>query len=610
MAITVSPPIPSDRRALVRELRSLSDVLRSQASPTTDVPQPHGSGNAAPSQDESNEADKNLEERKGRECLVVDPRFELYQGLETGKPSFVQLRVHLYAETEHYNEYIDEVNNLFSRWIFGHEGEHIVIAEPVDRYDGLRDFSHLQGGIRVDYTLVFQVDEFWAENNPMQLLNQYPYLWAETVDKHGKQAIVEDPFGVFQPTQYYNRKKLGGMTKGIERFRFFHVDGHDYERYPHRLRVDKVPYLWDFGFLLCDKEAWESASTRDVPTGRTLKVGDVWRSVQLDTKESRTWRDFLAACKVVAEVANAPYAFDVSMVATETFSCLVLEMWASEIAAKVGCEEAKKIFPPNRDANFADGLLKLLKDHRFRLFKAWLLLADVFQPNQCFAKDNVFQSRTVHKSAIAARHWYSTATAVVRSEKEGRIWIPCRLPGTHSVRGDWFLAIASGSRSPRLGQLAIDLLCTRRANIVRMQSGLGLPVRDWKESGAQELWTPFCKQGKTPGMPQARLNFNDLKKLGASDAVDGGFSWLWRTLLKGYDRHARTWQRWLASIIAEMRDALRAAGVQRYDQLKEPSDASGDREWHEFRKRCEWLVQSLERATLECDPGHETSDRT
>src|SRR5205085_11463416 len=55
--------------------------------------------------------------------------------------------------------------------------------------------------------------------------------------------------------------------------------------------------------------------------------------------------------------------------------------------------------------------------------------------------------------------------------------VPVGLPGHFSVRGDWFLAVAGGSRSGRLAERALDLLNSRRANYTRLKQGLGLPTR-------------------------------------------------------------------------------------------------------------------------------------
>lgn len=85
--------------------------------------------------------------------------------------------------------------------------------------------------------------------------------------------------------------------------------------------------------------------------------------------------------------------------------------------------------------------------------------------------------RTPVREAIAARHWYKTACmAASNGEKTGHsseLMVAVRLPGHYSARGDWFLAAAKGSRSARLAERAIDVLSSRRANILRLQRGVG-----------------------------------------------------------------------------------------------------------------------------------------
>src|SRR5207253_6051294 len=122
-------------------------------------------------------------------------------------------------------------------------------------------------------------------------------------------------------------------------------------------------------------------------------------------------------------------------------------------------------------------------------FRAWLLLGD-FITQARFPSENLrftLPPQSNRPRAAAARHWYSTASIAYRklgtgiaadSPSGGGSLIPTRLPGRFSVRGDWDLAIAKGSLSTRLGERALDLLSSRRAQIERLRNGLGLPTRD------------------------------------------------------------------------------------------------------------------------------------
>ena len=113
------------------------------------------------------------------------------------------------------------------------------------------------------------------------------------------------------------------------------------------------------------------------------------------------------------------------------------------------------------------------------LYKSWLLLAEVLNLSDFGepARSLEFKPRDADRTAVAARHWYKTAAAHSDEFDTNDPLLPLRLPGHFSVRGDWFLAVQEGSRSDRLADQALDLLSSRRANIARLQHGLGLPTR-------------------------------------------------------------------------------------------------------------------------------------
>lgn len=170
IAITVIPPLCRDVPAVVRELRwAFSDGGR-------------------------------------RKLPVVDPHFELYSGLAEGRPQPVPLQVRLYKENEAFAKYIEQENNLF-RELFtplatGSEKAEVIVGEAVTGYDNLRDSSYLQRDTQLDYTLVFQIDEFWAlkHHEPVQFRSQWDYLNAVTVNAKGGRDEFVDPFGLFQNT--------------------------------------------------------------------------------------------------------------------------------------------------------------------------------------------------------------------------------------------------------------------------------------------------------------------------------------------------------------------------------------------------------------------------
>ena len=186
VAITVTPPLGNEGRgSVIRELR----LLRTR-----------------PSQESKS---KHLKEYATRR-IGVNPSFELYDGLEKGKPRYVPLQVWLYATSIH-PSYIDDISHVFD-WLLRELGQpentvqalgriaealgmHLPqdsdrekffrtlnedkslsitsqgilrIQEP-NKYERLREFSELQGVARFPYTLVIQVDEYWAQSNRLQV---------------------------------------------------------------------------------------------------------------------------------------------------------------------------------------------------------------------------------------------------------------------------------------------------------------------------------------------------------------------------------------------------------------------------------------------------------
>ena len=174
-------------------------------------------------------------------------------------------------------------------------------------------------------------------------------------------------------------------------------------------------------------------------------------------------------------------------------------------------------------------------------------------------------------SAVAARHWYSTASQIEES------YLPVGLPGYYSVRGDWFLAVATGSRSAHLGDRALDVLISRRANLRRLQLGVGLPTRDVvDEDEYKQLRTKLVAADSEERL--RHVMYGDLLKLGPDQHKKRGgvfdFHWLWRSHLKHYDRHAVIWQKWLHRLvrwwIGSMRNDLsrrKLTGFEVYDRL-------------------------------------------
>jgi hypothetical protein len=755
VALTVQPS-PPGAGVQVRELRPgrVSELTRQRLSelPPASVP-------PAPPAARSDRAKDDEAERFDDEAVVVDPHFELYSGLQEGQPVPVPLEVRLFAERQDipsFQAYLAELQYLLGHLFRPDGGRTVLRPQYGTDYDTLRELSYLQSEARLDHTLVLQVDEFWAESRS-ELRRQERYLLARTVDRDGTPVKAEDPFGLFQRSdavaaQIRTERQRAGLPPAPgprRRLDFFDLLGYDGRRAAERFAVDKVPYAWDFGFLVCDGIAWARAfNEQDHRTRRwsprdrkwvNQRVGDVWRRLWkittqpfdlppelnvpeaedgeaaaldadrgpralwleyvADTQNGKTshrwiehigeppdeddpddddrvqaepvsWREFLGACKVIAKATRYEFQpFDVDLMATESFSCLVLEVWFSEVYqawelvrgrandGDVGRLRADPDWWPRarREDGYSVPLTRLLGDDRegygglFRraLYRAMLLLDEMFGQGQLSDRNLVLEPRPASPKAAAARHWYSTAALAMKGGPDSRRQHVAGLPGHYTVRGDWFLAVARGSRSPRLGERAMDILCSRRANITRLQTGLGLPVRDLLGAGRPahaelrtEYWTSLPYVGDDH--VQQQIPYKELRKLGAFDEADGlgrnrNFHWLWRSTIRQYDVHARMWQKWLDLLFKHWRtwptpkapDVGRVGrdqggrpwwdGFAEYDYClrcevgtlpdrpRLPCHVQGsgggadedvNERWEEFNEYCDSLVEGLRRASL------------
>ncbi len=504
----------------------------------------------------------------------------------------------------------------------------VIQLERSANYDSLRDFAYLQGKSALENTLVVQVDEFWSPEGE-SLHDMRSYFEATTFDEFGAGDPMEDPFRLFQATEL---DPVRGESRAIRRWDCFVTMGYQLpgatspgdqspDKAARAARVspsasarhdpplfdarpahvfDRVPYTLDFGLLLADQARWTLVFDKEVgpENDKRLKIRQIWNALCVPASgapkqrlEVISWRHFFEACQAVAENTASRHKpgepvsertvlpFDVDLCTIETLSCLVLEIWASEIY-KLD-HDVDRFFPATRDQAARAGLVELIGEpesiYRRALFRAWLLLNAVVAPEQFEHDDSRLLRPGPWPNAVACRHWYSTACPMA-SQNEARQLAPLRLPGHFTTRGDWFLGVASGSRSRRLGERAIDLLTSRRANITRMLLGLGLPVRGFASSITGERRTSdaeFRSRLRTYDDQEhpRRLRLQDLLRLSgittldllaashqnedapdlsvATNAID--FRHLWRSRLRAYDRHARIWSRWLIFAFDSMR---------------------------------------------------------
>jgi hypothetical protein len=215
-----------------------------------------------------------------------------------------------------------------------------------------------------------------------------------------------------------------------------------------------------------------------------------------------SWRAVLEAAAEVtrrrsARDASAVRTFHLARPSGESFSSLVLEIWFSEVLEQCSWRERRAVDAKSQTAqrSGAETFLKrlnsfneddqysvidLVRVHEKELFMTWMLLVESIDFGSLVDRDNRFTLKEDKNPtpAVMVRHWYKTAAVAPSAHYTEEPALPVRLPGYFATRGDWYLAMAAGSRSYRLGTRALDLLNSRRANINRLQNGLGLPVRD------------------------------------------------------------------------------------------------------------------------------------
>ena len=575
------------------------------------------------------------------EPAIVDPHFELYSGLEEGNPQPVPLLIRFYAETPAMEEYVKMENKFLGGMFTAYphpentDPPQIILGMPATAYGDLRDIAQLQRDTRLDYTFIFEVDEFWSMRAPGRhkragaFQPQSAYLDAITATstnpdrtddgsnddrdlrpEHYKPTIHADPYRLFmlRPQDDVPLLKSGKKSTVLRRRHFFDRYYGDFRQRDifesegrEKYRIDRVPFSWDFAFLLCQERAWKN-STRSFPVKRhdapsELKVRQVWRSLTKaeydepmpNTREKRnyqdeepikyvSWRIFAEACKKAAEdqsekLAKPVTAFDFAQISPESFSSLMLELWLSDIYDSLARDEKtrarslseirkerqrllavteRQLFIPVAESQSKPKtltLLTLVENYWLELYKSWLLVIELLDLYDIIGETPVstfeLKSKNTDFSAIASRHWYKTATQCPDEIAVREPLVAVRLPGHFSVRGDWFLAVAGGSRSLRQAERALDLLNSRRANVTRLQMGVGLPTRLPRFTRANEglkhrsLFTKLISHERG----QHNVEYDTLLKTAANPKQE--FYWIFRSSLEDYADSNRIWHRWL-----------------------------------------------------------------
>jgi KaiC/GvpD/RAD55 family RecA-like ATPase len=698
----------------------------------------------------------------------VTPKFELYSDLEIGKPQLIPLAVYLFAATEACRRYMDE-EDLMYRQLFAavdpspgiRDGENGRVLWPVEasQHYSIRDLTHLPWDVHADHTIVDQIDGFWSlDAGTGALASQRDYLMSKESEIH------EDPFNLFRGKPLHRDSddtEIADEKALYTRNKFFQNSGYrsrivDFVP-TDDLMPDRVPFMWDFGFVMVPVGPWKQAAKREVKcdfikdfvpkwykpsaTAPDPNVNAILDKLRKE-KDQRTvvpWRLFLGACKEVADQSRQdraidPIPFDFASSSAETVASLFLEIWFSEIALALpkskGPDQvgnwnkwllrlSSKVYQPlkaleardyslaallnpsHRDEvkrlgsvfrefrrdyidkamkwNAARGLNqqavespeqekkavadweeatvrakgpKGRKDREQRelcirklpavalsLYKTWLLLLDVFDFASLLDPNSVFeikQPKVPSRYSMAVRHDYRTAcdhqahTAEGETLPDGQYALA--MPGLFSTRGDAFLATAQASRSRILASHAIDLLCSRRANLRRMQMGMGLPVRDvLKKEACRNMRTALravTRDESNFGNSKAdaersqetlmEVTYGELCGLGGegidppqkgvplrsfpSGSPDKWKSrWLFPNAVPEYDRVSRVFQKWLSrlcqwTVLYQARHTVGwAGGFVGYDALSEyrfaPLVTYDSFEY--FADLCDYLVAEL-----------------
>jgi KaiC/GvpD/RAD55 family RecA-like ATPase len=557
--------------------------------------------------------------------LSVNNHFDIYSDIEKGTPKRVPLIVRLYAGSHphvtedtnslRFTQYLqDSLTQVFAASDVSHE---VVRFDTYDHYDRFFTYALELTTARIDHTQILQIDEFWAtEHECFSTLDSFweneivvgshtpssytftarehyfchndtsgpelsPYV--PTTELHNCenvvcQQIVEQNKKDFSEAKY----KVVPIPKITSRSSESDPEAKQYPNAKHRKnffidwwnersseqidkRIDRVPYLWDFGLLIADRDLWLKYSLEklktDVTPSNVKRVGNVWdalclarsriepcinkwRSNHLKNRKLIDWPLFLSACRLIGDRERvAP--FDVDLTTAESLTCIVLEMWAS-IQDQIGKDKENQ-WPLNKP-NSGFTLQQLVAQYPISLY---LALSELIYSTPHFeSKKRNVSRRHETPQIVASRQWYHTASALFKVSNSNSRTI-LALPGSWSTRGDWTLAAVKGSRSKILAHYALDLLTSRRMNLLRLQEGLGLPVRDvLPDSQIGELPTAIYAENLHIKNPQtAAINYSEICFLGAAECHES--NWLWRSRIKHFDRDSIYFRRWIARLIEE-----------------------------------------------------------
>ena len=460
----------------------------------------------------------------------LEPNFDVYEDIASGKARRVELELKLYSgrhEKQAEDWSLTEIYNHEVRALFGNlfpsakgEGE-VVTFESIERYDAFKEYTQNFSQAQLPNTLVFQADEFWLQDSAQSIFAPLKKEWLKEVCESQEMQFQDDllpeedeplyrvplhqDFGMIlaDRTAWWQARHLPLSTQVAE------ING---KLYPARgeqrafASICAQTYMDDDFFAelrRCIDTPQPSEKTDDETDdfSAAITVGDVWDALCLDgeqfgnnkskrkskgTQKPRldeaafapSWSMFFEACKLVAN-ASGGIPFDMDLRTRETLNSTFLEIWFSLIRDFIVQDREK-----NREEtletlesvlamaykDFPKFLAMILPEVDEALLLAASNLTDVL-PGR-YREDSLVCGKP-DPDAVAIRTWFAPGV-LCQSERPGLSAL--RLPGRYSVRGDWYLGIASKSRSKALGMQAIKKLTSPLMNRKRLVDGVGLPA--------------------------------------------------------------------------------------------------------------------------------------
>lgn len=420
--------------------------------------------------------------------IEVTRELSLFKDIEIGnkQPSRVELDLKLNEANRKRYRYSSKVRRLLSE-----------ICPVVERqkkyyrdYDSRATHPDVFDDQPSETSIILEVDEFWSPKHK-GLLNLADYLTGP------EDASTDDPYASFR------------SPHALKRWQFFTEEGIKFTTENDARQADRIPYYWDFGFLVVSDDAY-----------------DLKEFIEKSAKALQ-WGEFLGKF-----VPYPNQTLSLGNTSLENLVCLFLEIWFSELdrcpPLKDAIEEIKNrawVKPGTVD------LKAILQNPEGQLatFRAANLFAFATKGLAIDSRRKLVFRKGF--TTVATRHFFSTLANVDGST------VFCPLPGNYSVRGDWFLATTKGSRSWLLAERVFDILSSRTQSLTRMIDGVGLPVREVVKDASMDDLLLF---------PNTNMTYKRFKEMGKSN----GRNWLWRSSIKDYPRIAYFFRNWVARLIS------------------------------------------------------------